>query len=310
MAPFFEVIHLLHVPVWIGERIWLALLLTVGAWGVIRMAEALGIGKRWARVLGAIAYCVAPIVVDWATISVDLLAVVLLPWVLVPLIVGSREGSPRRAAARSGVALALMGGVNATVIISTLPLALIWFATRASGPRRRSLMGWWFVCVGLAFFWWLVPTYLQGKYGYNYLPYTETARETTATGSSFEALRGASNWQNYDDIGGPLVPGGWTLVSSGLAIVATSIVTALGLVGLVRRIPERLFLVASMSFGVVVIAVGYSGALGGPFSGQIVAWLSGSLAPLRNISKFSPDVALCRWRWAWPGWSRRFASLE
>jgi arabinofuranan 3-O-arabinosyltransferase len=292
MAPFFEFMHFLDVPVWCAERIWLALLLTIGAWGVIRLAEALAIGNRWARVLGAVAYCVAPIVVDWAAISVDLLAVVFLPWVLQPLVVASRGGSTRRGAARSGVAVAFMGGVNATVILSVLPLALIWLFTRAPGPRRRSLVGWWLVCVVLACFWWTAATILQGKYGYNYLPYTETASITTRTGSVFEALRGTSYWQNYDDLGGPLVPGGWTLVSSGVAILATSLVTALGLVGLARRIPERLFLVASLCFGVVVIAIGYGGALGGPFSAQVISVLSGSLGPLRNVSKFSPDVAL------------------
>jgi len=79
MAPFFELMHVAHVPVWCAERVWLALLLTIGAWGVVRLAEALGIGKRWARVLGALAYCVAPLVVDWAALSAALLAVVLLP---------------------------------------------------------------------------------------------------------------------------------------------------------------------------------------------------------------------------------------
>ena len=104
MAPFFELTNVLHIPVWVAERIWLAALLTVGAWGVIRLSEALGIGTRRARVLGAIAYCVAPIVVDWAAISALLLAVVFLPWVLQPLVIGAREGSPRRAAAKSAVA--------------------------------------------------------------------------------------------------------------------------------------------------------------------------------------------------------------
>jgi arabinofuranan 3-O-arabinosyltransferase len=292
MAPFFELMHVLHLPVWCAERIWLALLLTVGAWGVVRLAEALGIGTRWARILGAFTYCVAPIVVDWSAISVYLLAVVLLPWVLHPLVVGSRGGSPRRAAARSGVAVALMGGVNAAVIVSVLPLAVIWLFTRAPGPRRRSLMGWWIGCVVLACFWWVVAIILQGKYGYNYLPYTETSATTTSTASLFDALRGTSNWQNYDALEGPLVPGGWTLVTSGVAIVATSLVTALGLAGLARRIPERLFLVAGLSFGVVAIAIGYGGALGGPFSPHIMSLLSGSLGPLRNVSKFSPDVAL------------------
>jgi arabinofuranan 3-O-arabinosyltransferase len=292
MGPFFAVTHLVHLPVWFAERMWLALLLTVGAWGMIRLAEALGIGRRWARVLGAIAYCVAPIVVDWAAISVYLLAVVLLPWVLRPLVVGSSEGSPRQAAARSGVAVALMGGVNATVVVAVLPLAFLWFLTRAPGPRRRSLLGWWVVSVGLASFWWLGATVLQGKYGLNYLLYTETSSTTTQTASLFATLRGTSNWQNYFDIGSPVVPGGQTLVKLGVAIFATSVVSALGIAGLARRIPERLFLVASLGFGVLAITIGYTGALGGPFSHQVVNLLAGTLAPLRSVAKFLPCVAL------------------
>lgn len=292
MAPFFELTRLLHVPVWVAERLWLAALLTVGAWGVIRLAEALGIGNRGARVLAALAFCTAPIVVDWAALSVDLLAVVFLPWVLHPLVVGARGGSPRRAAARSGVAVAFMGGVNATVIISALPLAVIWLLTRAPGPRRRALAGWWVVSLVLACFWWAFAFLLQGKYGYDFLPFTETANITTSTGSLFEALRGTTNWQNYYNLGGTLIPGGWTLVTNSVVIMATALLAALGLGGLARRVPERLFLVAGLSFGVLVISIGYAGALGGPFSPSVISLLLGSLGPLRNISKFSPDVAL------------------
>jgi arabinofuranan 3-O-arabinosyltransferase len=292
MAPFFELTHLLHVPTWLAERIWLALLLTVGAWGVIRVAEALGIGKRWARVLGGVAYCAAPIVVTWAASSATLLAVMLLPWLLQPLVVGSRRGSPRKAAARSGVAVALMGGVNATVVLAVLPVGVLWLLTRERGSRRRALTVWWVVSVGLACFWWLVPTVLQGKYGYNYVPYTESAATTTSTASAFEALRGASYWTDYYHLGGPLIPGAWTLVTSAAAIVGTAMVTALGLAGLARRIPERLFQVACLSVGVVVIAVGYGGSLAGPFSHQAQVLLQGGLAPLRSVAKFSPDVAL------------------
>ncbi len=292
MAPFFALTHLLHLPVWWAERIWLALLLTVGAWGVVRLAESLGIGKRWARVVGGVAYCAAPIVVTWAASSATLLAVVLLPWLLQPLVEGSTGGSPRRAAARSGVAVALMGGVNATVVLATLPVGVLWLLTRQRGRRRRALSGWWVVSVGLACFWWVVPTLLQGKYGYNYVPYTESAATTTSTASAFEALRGASYWTDYYHLGGPLIPGAWTLVTSSLAIVGTAMVTGLGLAGLARRIPERLFLVACFSVGVMVIGIGYAGALAGPFSHPAQALLQGGLAPLRSVAKFSPDVTL------------------
>ena len=109
MGPFFGLGEALHVPVWITERVWLALLLTVSFWGVVRLAEALGITGRGAKVAGAVAYTIAPIVVTNAATSAALLAVVLLPWVLVPLVRGAAGGSPRRAAAASGIAIALDG---------------------------------------------------------------------------------------------------------------------------------------------------------------------------------------------------------
>ena len=292
MAPFFELMHVLHVPVWCAERVWLALLLTIGAWGVIRLVEALGIGRRWARLLGALAYCVAPLVVDWAAVSATLLAVVLLPWVLRPLVVGSETGSPRRAAAKSGVAIALMGGVNATVVLSALPIAVIWLLTRQPGPRRRSLLGWWVICVVLACFWWSVATRPPGKIRLQ-LPsvYRDGLRHhihgLRVRRSSWHVVlaklrrrqRASHSWRMDsrhvlgrhcgDNIGHRTWPR-----------------------GLSRRIPERLFLVATLSFGVFVIAVGYGGALGSPFSSDVINLLSGGLGPFRNISKFSPLVTL------------------
>ena len=289
---FFAITHTLHIPTWCAERVWLALLLTTGCWGVVRLSEALGIGNRWARVMAGLAYCASPIVLTWVTTSVDLLAVVLLPWVVLPLVKGSREGSPRRAAARSGIAVALMGGANPTVVVAALPLAVIWLATRRPGPRRRSLIGWWVIAVGMACFWWIAAAILVGKYGFNYLPYTETSTVTTSTTSAFEALRGASYWIDYFDLGGPLLPGAWTFVSSAIVILGTTVVTALGLAGLCRKIPERLFLVASLSFGVVVIAAGYAGDFGGLFSHQLQGLLQRDLEVFRSVSKFSPCVAL------------------
>ncbi len=80
------------------------------------------IGTRTGRIFGAVVYVVAPIVVTWSASSASLLAVVLLPWVLVPLVRGASGGSPRRAACASGIAVALMGGVNSTVVLATLPV--------------------------------------------------------------------------------------------------------------------------------------------------------------------------------------------
>jgi arabinofuranan 3-O-arabinosyltransferase len=185
-----------------------------------------------------------------------------------------------------------MGGANAAVIVAVLPVAVVWLLTRAPGPRRRSLIGWWVVAVVCACFWWAFSLVIAGKYGYNYLPYTETAASTTSTASVFESLRGASYWTDYDTLGGALLPGAWIIVSSPVVIVGTAVVTALGLAGLCRRVPERLFLVTSLMVGVLAIAAGYAGSSGSPVAHGVQQLLSTSLAPFRNVSKFAPDVAL------------------
>ena len=70
----------------------------------------------------------------------------LAPWVLVPLVTGARRGSPRRAAALSALAVFCVGGVNAVATAAVLPLGALWLLTRAPGPRRRRLIGWWVAC--------------------------------------------------------------------------------------------------------------------------------------------------------------------
>ena len=82
----------------------------------------------------------------------------------------------------------------------------------------------------------------------------------------------------------------------------------LGLAGLCRRIPERLF----SGHSLVVRGRRHRGRLrrasGGPFSHRVQHLLQGGLAPFRNISKFSPDVALplaigLAWMVSVPLWS-------
>ena len=292
MGFFFGITHTLGIPVWIAERIWLAGLLTLACWGVVRLAEALGIGTRASRVMGGLAFCIAPIMINRVTVTDSMLAIVLLPWMLIPLVNGSRTGSVRQSAARSGLAVALMGGANAAVVLAVLPVGAIWLWTRTPGLRRRALTLWWLIALGLACFWWVVSTILVGRYGFNYLPFTETSQLTTSTASLFEAFRGASYWTDYFNIHGPLIPGTWLLVSSGAVIAATTVVAATGLAGLCRRTPEKLFLVGSLAFGTLAICAGYAGPSGGIFSLPVQHLLQGVLGPFRNVGKFAPDVEL------------------
>ena len=186
-----------------------------------------------------------------------------------------------------------MGGANAVIVLAVLPMGLFWLVTRQRGPRRRALFGWWVIALGLACFWWVVTT-LHSRQVRVQLPALHRDLEPDhehRLGVRIAAGRLLTGWTTSTSAA-PLVPGDWTIVSTGFVTMGTAVVAALGLAGLCRRIPERLFLVSSLSFGVVVIAAGYAGSYGGPFSHRIQHLLQSELAPFRNVTKFSPDVTL------------------
>ena len=101
---FFLAGDLLGLPGWVTQRLWWALLLTVGFWGVLRVAEALGIGNTSSRVVAAIAFALSPrVLTTLGSISSETLPMMLSPWVLLPVILAMRGGSgrtPRMLAAR------------------------------------------------------------------------------------------------------------------------------------------------------------------------------------------------------------------
>src|ERR1700758_1246491 len=123
----------LGVPGWVTQRLWWALLITVGFWGLLRVAETLGIGTTGSRVIGATAFALSPrVLTTLGSISSETLPMMLAPWGLLPVILALRGGgaagpattskraagpatssssSVRVLAARSAVAVALMGAV-------------------------------------------------------------------------------------------------------------------------------------------------------------------------------------------------------
>ena len=289
---FFAVGHWLHIPVWCLERLWIGVIFVAAFWGLVRLTEAMSIGTRWTRVVGGLAYCLAPALIVQGGNPAAMMPAAMLPWIMLPLVRCSVEGgSLRRAAAWSGVAVALVGGINAAATLAVLPAPLLYMLTRR--PRPRRLITYWVVAVFLATFWWVVPLILQGHYGLNFLPFEETARTTTSTASASQALLGTSSWLNYYILGGPASPGGWTLVSVPIAIAGTIVVAGIGLSGLaLRKIPERFYLVLLLSVGMVLVAAGYGGEVGGVFGSAVRSLIDGLAAPFRNVSKFEPLVAL------------------
>ncbi|MHB8263407.1 MAG: alpha-(1-_3)-arabinofuranosyltransferase domain-containing protein [Acidimicrobiales bacterium] len=296
MGPFFLAGHLLGLPAWIVQRSWLALFLVAGLWGTILLAEEMHIGNTASRAIASITYTCSPFVLTILMASGGILSTILLPWALLPLVRARRKGtSLARSAALSGVAVLCMGGINATTVLAVLFVPFIWILTRKDSATRFKLAGWWLLAMAMATVWFVGALMLQGIYGFDFLPYTETAHDTNFLTSVGEVIRGGGQWISLQVIHGIWTPPGWYFENDPLAIIATCIIAALGIYGLSRYdMPERFFLVCTIAFGVLVTSIGYWGHLGSPLSAPINALLDGVLAPLRNISKFQPliDIAL------------------
>src|SRR3954453_4299829 len=67
MGPFFALGHALGLGDWLVDRLWLGLLLAVGCWGMVRLAEALGAaGTRAGMAAAGLLYLLNPYVVVFA----------------------------------------------------------------------------------------------------------------------------------------------------------------------------------------------------------------------------------------------------
>ncbi len=296
MAPFFLVGQLLHVPVWITERLWLALLIAVGFTGLVKLARALNIGSDTSRLLAGVVFVLWPtFTIAIGSTSAAALPGMVVPWAVLPLIPAVEGRAPAgRAVARSGLAVAAMAGVNAVSTLAVLLLPGLYLLTHTRARQRVTLSAKWCAAVLAATAWWVIPLLLQGKYSFNFLPYIEQSATTSATTSAAAVLRGTGTWTAYFDLGGgPWNSAGWALVSSSGAILATAAASAAGLAGLARRdMPERLWLCICVGVAAAVTLAGYYGPLGGAFHTGVDALLDGALAPLRSTYKFEPVIAV------------------
>ena len=60
---FFALGDLIAIPPWVTQRLWWALLLLAGFWGIIRLAETIGVGSRSSRIVAAVAFVLCPRVI-------------------------------------------------------------------------------------------------------------------------------------------------------------------------------------------------------------------------------------------------------
>jgi arabinofuranan 3-O-arabinosyltransferase len=236
MGFYYLIAHVLHVPVWVAERLWMSLLIVAAFWGLVRLAEALRIGSPSARLLAGAVFALWPtFTILVGSSSGGVLPGVLAPWATLPLV---RSASARTAATRSGLVVVCMGGINAVSTLAVLLLPATYILTRR-GRRRWALAAWWVPATVLATAWWAGPLLYQGRYGFNFLPYIEQAGTTTQTMSAAAVLRGSGNWVAYLNFGQPWLTAGSVLTGAAWAVAAGSVAAAAGLAGLARRdLPE------------------------------------------------------------------------
>lgn len=291
---FFLVGHALGLPGWITQRLWWALLLTVGFWGLLRVAEALEVGSPASRVIAAAAFALSPrVLTTLGSISSETLPMMLAPWVLLPTILALRATGGRSAralAGQAGLAIALMGAVNAIATAAGCLPAVIWWACHRPNRLWWRYTGWWLVALVLATLWWVVALVMLRAISPPFLDFIESSGVTTQWSSLVEMLRGTESWTPYV---APTATAGAPLVTGSAAILGTCLVAAAGLAGLARpAMPARGRLVTMLLVGVVLMAAGYSGGLGSPVAHAVQAFLDAGGAPLRNVHKLGSVIRI------------------
>ncbi|QVQ54298.1 DUF3367 domain-containing protein [Spiractinospora alimapuensis] len=295
-GPFHALLLAADMPPWMVQRVWMAVLLCAAFLGVVCVARALGIGTTSTQIVAGVAYALSPRVLTLLSYnSAELQPTMLLPWVLLPLIHGTRHGaSPARAAFLSATAFLLCGGTNAASELAILVVPLLYLLTRRNGARTWRLLGWWLFAIALVTFWYLAPLIILGRYVYDFMPFTEDAGTTTSVASLINAVRGSSNWMGYLSTQGQApLPAGAELANAPLLIAVTAVVAGLGLAGLAnRRLPERAFLIVTLLTGVAIVVSGHTGDLTGPLAETMRGLYDGALAPFRNVHKFDAVIRL------------------
>ncbi|WP_300676923.1 alpha-(1-_3)-arabinofuranosyltransferase family protein [Nocardioides sp.] len=290
MGPFFGLGKLIALPEWVIQRLWWALLLNLAFFGILRLLRELRLGTPWSQVAAATAFVLAPRITSiLGESSVELWPTALAPWVLVPLIRGSERGSVVKAAAAAALLVACCGGVNATAASAVIPIGVIWLLTRAPGPRRWRLLGWWGIFTVAATLWWTIPLMLLGRYAAPFLDYIENATLTSSVTDPSNSLLGTSNWAPY--LGGGSYPAGTTVLGTPFVLLDAAAIAGLGLAGLALRAhPQRRFGIGLLLAGLVLVGLGYVGQVHGWGAAERQSWLDGALAALRNTHKY--DVAI------------------
>ena len=263
MGPWYWLLHVLHVPTWIAQRLWMGTLLFAAGTGVRYLARLLGIGP-WGQLAAALPYMLSPFIVDYiARTSAILMPWAGLGWMLGFTVLAVRRGGWRYPALFALV-VALVGGINATSILLVGLAPIVWLVM--AGCRREASWGrigtvalkTGFLSLVVSL-WWIAGLWAEGAFGIDVLRYTETFPTVTSTSLSSEVLRGLGYWYFYGN--DAIQP--WTQESSvymfhSLAVLLSFAIPAIGLLSAAFiRWRYRAFAVVVSIIGVVAAVGAY-----------------------------------------------------
>ena len=211
MGPFFYVFSVLHIPIWVAQRMWLGSILFAAAAGIAYLCRLFGI-VGVGRVVAALAYGLSPYVMQYTgRISVILLPFAGLPWLMAFIVLAVRKRGwcyP----ALFALVVASVSGINASsiVYVGIAPLLFLPYAVFVTREiSGREVLGVAFrtgvLCLTTSL-WWISALAVEGAYGVDILKYTESVEATSSASSASEVIRGLGYWYFY---GGDRV-GLWT----------------------------------------------------------------------------------------------------
>ncbi len=202
MGPFFAVFHLLGVPVWVAQRLWMGSIIFAAGSGILYLSRVMGL-RGPGPITAATAYMLAPYFLQYAArISVILLPWAGLPFMLAFAIVALRRGGWREPALFA-IVVALVSGINASSIIYVAVAPILWLlyavvVLREATWRHALATGLRISVLTLgACVWWMAGLEVEAAYGVNVLKYTETVSSTSQTSNASEILRGLGYWYFY-----------------------------------------------------------------------------------------------------------------
>ncbi|HSZ36960.1 MAG TPA: alpha-(1-_3)-arabinofuranosyltransferase family protein [Acidimicrobiales bacterium] len=301
MGPFYTVFHLLGVPVWVAQRLWLGTILFGAGLGVLYLSRILG-QRGPGPVAAALAYMLSPYFLQYS----GRISVILLPWAGLPFMLGLTIVALRRGGWREpalfAFVVALVSGINASSVIyvGVAPILWLFYAVvvlRESTWRHALATGLRISVLTLgASLWWIAGLEVEAAYGVNVLKFTETVPSTSATSNPADILRGLGYWYFYGtDHLGP-----WTnaavrytqniwLIGTSLALPVVSLVAAAFV-----RWKERAYFLVLLFVGLVLSVGPFPYADPTRIGGWLKSFMTDTTAglALRSTDRATPLILL------------------